>query len=196
MTKRPRQPTRDDAGVVDAAILIVWVVFWLGWLVAAFGAKPTVRRRRGARPVALLVIIIADVVIRAIRPGGPNGLVLHAPVVRALGAALVVCGLATAVWARVTLGRNWGMPMTERDQPELVTSGPYGVVRHPIYSGIVLAIVGTALAVSLSWLVVAVILGTYFGYSATVEERTLTREFPETYPRYQARTKMLIPFLL
>jgi len=193
---RASPSTRDHARVVDAAILIVWVVFWLGWLVFAFGAKPTVRRRRRARPVALLIIMIGGVVIRVLRPGGPNGLVVHSPVVRAIGAALVLCGLATAVRARVALGRNWGMPMTEKDEPELVSTGPYRLVRHPIYSGIVLATVGTALAVSLGWLVVAAVLGVYFGYSATVEERTLTEQFPEAYPCYRARTKMLIPFLL
>jgi protein-S-isoprenylcysteine O-methyltransferase Ste14 len=60
----------------------------------------------------------------------------------------------------------------------------------------VLATVGTALAVSLGWLVVAAVIGVYFGYSAAVEERTLTEQFPEDYLRYRARTKMLIPFLL
>jgi protein-S-isoprenylcysteine O-methyltransferase Ste14 len=179
---------------VDIAILIVWVAFWLGWLVAALSAKPTARRRWRMRP--LLIVVIGAVVIRVVRPGGPNGLVIHAPGVRAIGAALVACGLGTAVWARVALGRNWGMPMTEKDEPELVTSGPYRRVRHPIYSGIVLATVGTALAVNVSWLVVAGVMGAYFGYSAVTEERTLTEQFPEAYPRYQARTKMLIPFLL
>ncbi len=181
---------------VDTAILVVWLVFWLGWLVSAFSAKPTVRRRRGARPVALLIILIGDVVIHALRPGGPNGLVVHSPPVRAVGAALVVCGLATAVWARVILGRNWGMPMTQKDEPELITAGPYASIRHPIYSGLILATVGTALAVSIAWLVVATVMGGYFIYSATIEERTLAEQFPESYPRYQARTKMLIPFVL
>lgn len=181
---------------MDAAILILWGVFWLGWLVGARGTKPTVRRRRRARPVVLLLIVIGGVVIRALRLGGPNGLAIHSPVIRGIGGALVVGGLGAAVWARVALGRNWGMPMTQKDQPELITSGPYHLVRHPIYSGIVLANVGTALAVSLSWLVVAAVLGAYFGYSATVEERALTDEFPAIYARYQARTKMLIPFLL
>jgi protein-S-isoprenylcysteine O-methyltransferase Ste14 len=182
--------------VVDVAILVIWVVFWLGWLMSAFGAKPTARRTRRVRPVAIVIIVIGGVVIRALRAGGPDQLAVHSPVVRAIGAALVVCGLATAVWARVTLGRNWGMPMTEKEEPELVTTGPYRLVRHPIYSGIVLATVGTGLAVSLGWLVVAGVMGVYFGYSATVEERTLTDQFPDAYPSYQARTKLLIPFLL
>jgi len=181
---------------VDTVILIVWVVFLLGWLLAAFGAKRNVRRTRGARPVALLITVIGAMVVREIRPGGPNGLVVHAPVVRAIGAALVACGLGTAVWARVALVRDWGMPMTEKEQPELVTSGPYGLVRHPIYSGIGLAMVGTALAVTLGWLVAAAVVGIYFAYSAAVEERRLAKQWPESYPSYRARTKMFIPFLL
>ena len=187
---------RDDFRAVDIAILVVWLVFWTGWLVSAFSAKPTVRRRRGGRPVALLIILAGDVVIHALRPGGPNGLLVQSPPVRGIGAALVISGLGTAVWARVILGRNWGMPMTQKDEPELVTAGPYGLIRHPIYTGLILATVGTALAVSLAWLVVAAVMGGYFIYSATVEERTLTAQFPESYPRYRARTKMLIPFVL
>jgi protein-S-isoprenylcysteine O-methyltransferase Ste14 len=181
---------------VDTAILIIWLVFWLGWLVSAFSAKPTVRRRWGARPVALLIIVIGDIVINALRPGGPDGLVVHSPPVRAVGAALVVCGLATAVWARVILGRNWGMPMTQKDEPELITAGPYGSIRHPIYSGLILATVGTVLAVSVAWLVVALVMGGYFIYSATVEERYMGEQFPETYAAYKRTSKMLVPFIL
>ena len=66
----------------------------------------------------------------------------------ALGLVLFGLGLAFAIWARVHIGRNWGTPMTQKDEPELVTSGPYRLVRHPIYSGILLANIGTALAPS------------------------------------------------
>jgi hypothetical protein len=61
--------------------------------------------------------------------------------------------LGFAIWARVHIGRNWGTPMTQKDQPELVTSGPYHLVRHPIYSGILVASVGTAVALSWFWLI-------------------------------------------
>jgi protein-S-isoprenylcysteine O-methyltransferase Ste14 len=174
----------------------VWAVFWIGWLVAAFSAKRTVTRGRRGRPVALLIIVIGALAIRVVRPSGPNDLMVSSPVIRGIGAALVLCGLGIAVWARVILGRNWGMPMSEKEQPQLVTAGPYGLIRHPIYSGIVLATIGTALAVSLGWLVPAAVIAAYFGYSATVEERMLTQQFPDTYPGYRARTKMLIPFVL
>ncbi|HEY5010972.1 MAG TPA: isoprenylcysteine carboxylmethyltransferase family protein, partial [Acidimicrobiales bacterium] len=74
-------------------------------------------------------------------------------------------------------------------------SGPYRLVRHPIYSGILAAGIGTALALNWSWLIVVAIAGTYFIYSATVEERYLTKEFPDAYPEYRRSTKMLIPYL-
>jgi protein-S-isoprenylcysteine O-methyltransferase Ste14 len=106
-----------------------------------------------------------------------------------------VLGLALAVWARVYLGGNWGMPMSQRADPELVTTGPYGRIRHPIYSGIILGMAGTAIAVSPYWLIAVAITGAYFLFSAVVEERTMARLFPAAYPPYRRATKMLIPYI-
>ncbi len=75
-------------------------------------------------------------------------------------------------------------------------TGPYSTVRHPIYSGVILAMAGTAVAVSLYWLVAVVLLGAYFLYSAAMEERYMAGLFPDAYPRYKQSTKMLIPFLI
>ena len=119
-----------------------------------------------------------------------------APVLIGIGLAVFVSGLALAIWARVYLGRNWGTPMSQKEDPELVTSGPYRMIRHPIYSGIILAMVGTTIAVSLYWVVAVVILGAYFFYSAVMEERYMARQFPDSYPQYKRSTKMLVPFLL
>jgi protein-S-isoprenylcysteine O-methyltransferase Ste14 len=88
------------------------------------------------------------------------------------------------------------MPMSQKVDPELVTAGPYSRVRHPIYSGIILAMVGTTIAVSLYWLVAVVVMGAYFLYSAMVEERSMGRLFPDSYPQYKRSTKMLIPFII
>jgi protein-S-isoprenylcysteine O-methyltransferase Ste14 len=85
--------------------------------------------------------------------------------------------------------------MTQKDEPELVTSGPYHVVRHPIYSGILAAGVGTALALSWQWLIVVALAGIYFVYSATVEERFMTEQFPDAYQVYKRSTKMLVPLV-
>ena len=88
-----------------------------------------------------------------------GSLAVHSPILGAIGALVFVSGIAVAIWARVHLGRNWGMPMTQKAEPELVTSGPYRFVRHPIYSGLLLALVGTALATNLLGLIIAAVLG-------------------------------------
>ncbi len=121
---------------------------------------------------------------------------MHDPWLQGIGLAIFVLGLALAVWARMYIGRNWGMPMSEKADPELVTTGPYSTIRHPIYSGIILAMVGTAVAVSLYWLIAVALLGAYFLYSAVMEERYMADVFPDAYPRYKQSTKMLIPFIL
>jgi protein-S-isoprenylcysteine O-methyltransferase Ste14 len=77
----------------------------------------------------------------------------------------------------------------------LVTSGPYHLVRHPIYSGILIAGVGTAVGLNWLWLIVVLLAGVYFVYSATVEERFLTEQFPDAYPAYKQATRMLVPFI-
>jgi protein-S-isoprenylcysteine O-methyltransferase Ste14 len=140
------------------------------------------------------VVLVAVALVRLVKPGT---LAVSSLVLQVVGLVLFASGLALAVWARLCLGRNWGMPMTERaERAELVTSGPYRFVRHPIYSGLLLALLGTALATNLYWLIVLAFLGAYFIYSATVEERLLTTSFPGEYARYKAHTKMLIPFVL
>ncbi|HEY1511669.1 MAG TPA: isoprenylcysteine carboxylmethyltransferase family protein [Solirubrobacteraceae bacterium] len=177
--------------MLSSIVLIVWAAFWVYWLIAAQGAKAGSHRRRTARPSVLLAV--AFVLLRVLDPGG---LAVQSPVVQAVGVIALLTGLGLAVWARIHLGRNWGMPMTEKDEPELVVTGPYRYVRHPIYSGILLAILGTALATNLYWLIAAALLGIYFVYSASVEERLLTASLASQYKCYQAKTKMLIPFVL
>jgi protein-S-isoprenylcysteine O-methyltransferase Ste14 len=177
---------------LKTSIAVIWVIFWLYWLVSAAGAKHGSRMAR-TRPPGLLILVVGFVLLRAV---GTNSLAVHSPILEAVGMILLLLGLALAVWARIYLGRNWGMPMTRKDEPELVTSGPYNVVRHPIYSGILLAVLGTALATDLYWLIAFGILAVYFVYSSKVEERLLTNSFPTAYPSYKTKTKMLIPFVL
>lgn len=172
---------------------VAWIVFWIYWLASALGAKQNVGGRRRRVSLAGLTALAVALLVRVLRGGS---LAVHSPVVGAIGAVLVVAGLAVAIWARIHLGRNWGMPMTQKAEPELVTSGPYRFVRHPIYSGLLLAVLGTALATNLIGVLIGAILGAYFYYSATVEETNLTATFPTAYPAYRAATKMLIPFVL
>jgi protein-S-isoprenylcysteine O-methyltransferase Ste14 len=181
-------------GIVSAlrtAIGVVWLVFWVYWLISAIGVKEGSRTRRNRSPG----LLIAAVGFLLLRTFGTGSLAVHSPVLQVLGVILFLSGLGLAVWARLYLGRNWGMPMTQKDEPKLVTSGPYRFVRHPIYSGILLAIVGTALATNIYWLIGFAVMAVYFVYSARVEEGLLTTSFPDTYPTYRLKTKMLIPYV-
>ncbi len=171
---------------------IAWGVFWLGWLAAAFTANQSTSTRRRI-PAGGFTVLAVVILVRVLRGGGAA---VHSMPLEVIGAVVFACGIALAVWARIHLGRNWGMPMSERAEPELVTSGPYRFVRHPIYSGLLLGLLGTALVNNLLGLIVVLVLGAYFYYSATVEEQNLTAAFPSQYPAYRSTTKMLIPFLL
>jgi protein-S-isoprenylcysteine O-methyltransferase Ste14 len=83
----------------------------------------------------------------------------------------------------------------QRIDTDLITRGPYGLVRHPIYAGILLMMIGTAIGLIFAWWLVAAAAGVYFVYSARSEERYMCERFPDAYPAYRARTKMLVPFL-
>jgi protein-S-isoprenylcysteine O-methyltransferase Ste14 len=179
---------------VDIVIGVGWLVFWIYWLAASAGAKAGRTRWTqfaGFRVAAILIVLLL------LRLGVFRGhVVTHNPWLQITGLVIFLLGLALAVWARVFLGRNWGMPMSEKADPELVTTGPYRTVRHPIYSGIILAMIGTTLAVSLYWLIAVALLGAYFGYSAVMEERYMAGRFPDSYPPYKKSTKMLVPFIV
>jgi protein-S-isoprenylcysteine O-methyltransferase Ste14 len=181
---------------IDIIIEVGWIVFWVYWLVMAATAKKTEQSRwapfAGVR-VGLIVVILVLLRLQVFKG---HEAATGNPWLLGIGLAIFVLGLALAVWARVYLGRNWGMPMSQRADPELVTTGPYGRVRHPIYSGIIFAMVGTAIAVSPYWLAAAVILGAFFLFSAVIEERTMAKLFPAAYPPYKHATKMLIPYVI
>lgn len=181
---------------VALVILVVWIVFWIYWLAAATSGVRSGRTRWGrfvGVRAALVLLALLLIRTRAFK-GGQT--ITKDPWLQAVGLVVFLSGLALAIWARRYLGRNWGMPMTEKVDPELVTSGPYSRVRHPIYSGIILAMIGTAIAVSWYWVLAVILLGAYFVYSAVNEERYMAGLFPGTYPAYKRSTKMLVPFVL
>jgi protein-S-isoprenylcysteine O-methyltransferase Ste14 len=178
--------------VVDIVIGAGWLAFWIYWLAASVGVKAGQTRWARFAGVRVGVILIVLLLLRA---RAFTGHAVTGPWLLGTGLAIFVLGLALAVWARVYLGRNWGMPMSQKADPELVTTGPYHSVRHPIYSGIILAMIGTTIAVSLYWLVAVILVGGYFIYSAVMEERFMARAFPDSYPAYKRSTKMLVPFI-
>jgi protein-S-isoprenylcysteine O-methyltransferase Ste14 len=178
---------------VDIVIGIGWLGFWVYWFAVSLNVKAgrTGWTRFAGFRVAAVLIILLLLRLKVLK----GHTVTHDAWLEGIGLAIFLLGLALAVWARVYLGRNWGMPMSEKADPELVTTGPYRTIRHPIYSGIILAMVGTTVAVSVYWLIAVVLLGAYFIYSAFMEERYMAGLFPDAYPHYKQSTKMLIPFI-
>ncbi|HET8575009.1 MAG TPA: isoprenylcysteine carboxylmethyltransferase family protein [Candidatus Paceibacterota bacterium] len=111
-----------------------------------------------------------------------------------LGAVLCVLGIALAIWARVHLGANWSSHPTLKENHALVTSGPYALIRHPIYTGVIVAALGSVL-VSLPWILLALLIAGMFVWRVKKEEALMTRQFPDQYLPYKARTWALIPWV-
>lgn len=178
----------------------VWVLFCVVWLIGSLGAKKTVTRRmwwaQAPLRVAIVVVLVALLLSRLggeLRRSGAA--ILSSPAAGLIGLILCILGTGYAIWARIVIGTNWGMPMTLKEDPQLVTTGPYAQIRHPIYSGVLLAMLGSALAISLWWLVFFVVNAGQFLYAAKKEEELMLQTFPDSYPGYIQRTRMLIPFL-
>ncbi|MDE2493274.1 MAG: isoprenylcysteine carboxylmethyltransferase family protein [Alphaproteobacteria bacterium] len=184
-------------------IFALWLIFVAYWAVSAMGAKRTAggwawRREIGLR-LALALCVVVALRIPAVRSALREAWFAAgetSPPVNLAGVVLCAFGVGLAIVARTYLGRNWGMPMSRKENPELVTNGPYAVVRHPIYTGILLAMLGSAMGDGVFWLVPFVLGGAYFLYSARREEKLMIAQFPERYPAYKKRTKMLLPFVL
>ena len=190
----------SSASVLVDFIFITWLVFWTYWLIAAFGAKRS-RQNTYGRFIGVRIVLFV-VIVWLLRSSNRTRLwwdghwLPHNSLpLEIIGVVLFVAGLSLALWARLYLGKNWGMPMSEKDKPELVTSGPYRFVRHPIYTGVMFAALGTGLTVSLVWLLLFVFCAVYFTFSAFQEEKYLIRQFGKSYIEYRRRSKMLIPFV-
>jgi protein-S-isoprenylcysteine O-methyltransferase Ste14 len=182
-------------------IVFLWLAFWTYWIVSAFSAKKYVRNKEARRSAAFRILLTVVIVLVLNVPGVERFLDAHGaafmnPAVRGFGVVLCAAGIAFAVWARRYLGRNWGTPMSLKENAELITSGPYRLVRHPIYFGMIIALFGTALVLGGLWLLIFFICGSYFAFiAARVEERLMTEQFPDQYPAYKKKTKTLIPFV-
>ncbi|MGH6672061.1 MAG: methyltransferase [Xanthobacteraceae bacterium] len=189
--------------IYSALIAALWLILVVYWAVSAFSAKRSIGARAWRREIGLrlgiLVVVLLAIRLPIVRHALRNGRAYAVNTSVALGIiGVVLCGLGVglALWARFSLGTNWGMPMSRKQNPELVVHGPYAFVRHPIYGGIIVALIGSALGQSPFWLAPLVLSGGYFFYSARREERIMTEQCPQTYPAYMRRTKMLIPFVV
>jgi protein-S-isoprenylcysteine O-methyltransferase Ste14 len=188
--------------IVHWIIPALWLAFFAYWVIAAIGVKRNVEVTTWWKRTALRLAIAALVVVALCVPAVRRVLRLTQDntadnaLLGAIGTVLVGLGLGLAIFARVYLGRNWGTPMSKKENPELVTGGPYAVVRHPIYCGIILAMLGTMVGLSIIWVLLLILFVPYFIYSARREEEFMCQQFGETYRTYMRRTKMLVPFVL
>jgi protein-S-isoprenylcysteine O-methyltransferase Ste14 len=179
----------------------LWIL-WLGyWVVAARITGETRRRESFASRLTHYGPLILGGLLLGV-PGilGPElERQFHRPtqIWLWIASALVAIGLGFSAWARVRLGSNWSAEVTVKQNHELVRSGPYALVRHPIYTGVLLALIGTALSVG-KWraLIGLVLVAAAFLRKIVVEERFMLAEFGEAYEHYRARVPALIPFIV
>ena len=184
----------------EAFFPVVWIVFLLYWQIKATNTKSTQRLEPAAsRILRMLIFLIAIILLSTTRIPlrflylqlWPQGLWPFW-----LGAAVTIAGLLFAVWAREHLGSNWSRSVTIKQGHELITTGPYGVVRHPIYTGILAGFLGTAIAVSqVRGLIVFVLIFFALWMKFRMEEQWMRSQFGETYATYARRTAALVPYL-
>ena len=178
-----------------------WLVFAAIWVLAAVSTKRTVYREPRAQRLRYWVLLVIAYLLLFYGPRLPYPLKLSIipHVAPTAWAAAVLCGigLAFAVWARVTLGRNWSGVVTLKEGHELVERGPYRFVRHPIYTGILTMFFATALAQGhLSGFVGTLLMFASFWIKLRDEEKLMLHQFPERYADYRRRAKRIIPFVL
>ena len=178
--------------------LACWVIFVLYWLVSAFSSKAAAERQSRRDMLAHRLPTYAGCVLLFAPRADPWGVHLLARpyAMRWAGAALCVVGLVGALASRKILAGNWSANVEFKKEHQLVERGPYRFVRHPIYSSLLLMCFGAALVTNrLVPLLSLALIFIGFLIKLRQEERLLRRHFPEQYPAYQRRTKMLIPFV-
>jgi protein-S-isoprenylcysteine O-methyltransferase Ste14 len=184
------------AGIV---IDVCWAVWALYWLAMAFATKRTIERGGflGYRAVSLALAFGSLAILRV------AGVAVHQRVWQETAALGVVCdvlvlaGVAFTVWARITLGRNWSAEVTFKEDHELIESGPYALVRHPIYTGLLAMALGTAAFYGrpLGFSLLLAVCGGLW-WKARAEERIMSAHFPAAYAEYRKRVRAIIPFVL
>jgi protein-S-isoprenylcysteine O-methyltransferase Ste14 len=181
--------------MVVAALWLLWLGYW--WWSSRDTKQTSRSETRGSRMSYVVPLLAAGYLLSLRRlPFSGASVQLFEPGTAGLLAevACVAAGLGFAVWARRHLGRNWSGTVTTKDDHELVRTGPYGFVRHPIYTGILLAFVGMAVGMGTWTSVLAVVLVTVaFLRKLRLEEQFMTDQFGERYEQYRREVPALVP---
>lgn len=180
-----------------AALWLGWLAYWIA---AAQNVKAVARTESWQSRLAYSAPLwLAGVLLVNPHLGGVLSLrfMPFAPWAVVAGALLTAAGLGFAIWARVALGGNWSGEVTVKQDHELVQDGPYALARHPIYTGLSLAFLGTALAIG-EWrgvIALALAVGS-FVYKLGIEERAMRATFGAAWEAYARRVRALIPFIV
>jgi len=185
---------------VYRSIEAAWIAVGIVWLIAALASKKATRSEPASSRLLHMAIMVAAFVLFSGRLRlGPLAwrFVPDAPAVAWTGVALTAAGCAFAIWARILLGGNWSSSVTVKRDHRLIRKGPYTIVRHPIYSGFLLGLFGTALALG-EWRGIAGLALAFIGWrmKSRVEEAFMAEQFGAEYTAYQREVKALIPFVL
>jgi protein-S-isoprenylcysteine O-methyltransferase Ste14 len=168
--------------------------------VGALRTKRTVRSQSGASQLLYTAILVVGVGLIFVKDSGipwlDRQLFLVTVPIAVAGLLAVLIGVAFSVWSRLMLGANWSNRVTVKENHTLVRSGPYRIVRHPIYSGILFGMLGSAVqrggircfaGVLLCWL--------SFSLKTQAEERFMVQSFGDEYLQYRLKVKALVPFI-
>ena len=177
---------------------LAWLVFLAYWFVSALKLKKVKQRQaRGERlvQIAFMVVAYALVFKDTLGRGWLGTRFLPASdAIGKIGLALAGVGVAFAIWARWHLGENWSSTVTLKEEHELVRSGPYRYIRHPIYTGMLIALAGTVLALAEYRGLIALTMAMLSFYlKARKEERFLSQEFGESFREHARHTGMFLP---
>ena len=177
----------------------LWIGMFVIWWISAIAVKRTIGSEADWQSrVALWIVALAWFLLFDGRLGGPlaRRFVPSGLEVAYTGLVLTALGLGLAIWARFQIGRNWSGMVELKQDHQLIRRGPYAFVRHPIYSGLMLATFGTGIAYGeIRGLVAFALITMAWGYKSRLEEAFLIRQFGAEYEQYRREVKGLIPFV-
>jgi protein-S-isoprenylcysteine O-methyltransferase Ste14 len=177
----------------------IWLAWLIYWVAMAFRTKRTLERGGffGYRLVALGLVVVLIAAGRIAHVSPQSSLWQTTVALGIITDCMVLAGAAFSVWARITLGRNWSGEVTFKQDHELIESGPYALARHPIYTGLIVMALGTAInyGYAIGFVLFFSICGAGW-WKAREEEQIMTKHFPDAYPDYKRRVRALIPFVL
>ncbi len=173
------------------AIEGLWGALVLYWIARAFTNKKTVYRQSRLRQFGNVLAVAIPGMLIDVSPGIHHHFYSLTPITDVAGVTITGVGIALAIYARYILGKNWSGSPTLKQDHQLITRGPYRFVRHPIYTGLVLAIAGTMVAIvpSIAGIAYIVLIATAFAIKLRFEEKLMLRQFPEAYPGYRAKVR-------